>query len=181
MPVHQRAKEIVPKILYEVDMLEYACAKLADLNEKQPLHQPSSIDIPPDRLYTSNVLLECFLIHARNLYDFLTEDPQRDDVSALHFFDDPAPWQSARTTLCPYMRNEKTRLQGLLAHLTYRRLDYEQDGQKDWSFAQMLTELNEAWRRFQSSVTKICGGRVDHAANSRAWCSARSGTGAEVP
>jgi hypothetical protein len=31
------------------------------------------------------------------------------------------------------------------------------------------------------SVTKICGGRVDHAANSNAWPSARSGTDAEVP
>ena len=34
--------------------------------------------------------------------------------------------------------------------------------------------------QYDLSATKICGGRVDHAANSRAWCSARSGTGAEV-
>ena len=31
------------------------------------------------------------------------------------------------------------------------------------------------------SVTKICGRQVGHAANSSAWPSARSGTGAEVP
>ena len=31
------------------------------------------------------------------------------------------------------------------------------------------------------SVTKICGWRGDHAANSSAWPSTRSGTGAEVP
>jgi integrase len=33
---------------------------------------------------------------------------------------------------------------------------------------------------FNLSVTKICGGRVDHAANSNAWPSACAGTGAEV-
>jgi hypothetical protein len=44
-----------------------------------------------------------------------------------------------------------------------------------------LQEIQAVLRSNDMSVTKICGGRVDHAANSNAWPSARSGTGAEVP
>ena len=42
-----------------------------------------------------------------------------------------------------------------------------------------VRELQSPWPN-QMSVTTICGGRVDHAANSNAWPSARAGTGAEV-
>jgi hypothetical protein len=145
--------DIVPKVSYERTMLEYAYLKLVRFTGQAQLDQLSPTPLSPDSVYDFNAWLECFLLHARNLYDFFIEDPRwPDDVSALHFFDNPAVWQQARVNLCPYICKEKSRLQGLLAHLTYRRLDYEQAQQKNWDCGQMLSEMNEAWQEFISAL-----------------------------
>lgn len=126
MPLHPQAQEIASKILYEQQMFDWSYAGI--------IYHQCRDDMPsdhPDRL-VCNTLLECFLLHARNLYDFFISEPQRDDVSALQFFDDPATWNTLKPHLCPYLRSERQRLQGMLAHVTYRRLTYEEQGQKSW-------------------------------------------------
>jgi len=45
----------------------------------------------------NNALLESFTIHARNLLDFLyAGKPQKDDVIAKDFLEDPSEWHNAR-------------------------------------------------------------------------------------
>jgi len=55
-------------IIYEIDMLKYCYRKLVE--EKKPL-----------RKLDGYVLLECFLLHYRNLIDFFGKEPSRDDLS----------------------------------------------------------------------------------------------------
>ncbi len=50
-----------------------------------------------DRL-TRNLLIEGVLLHTRILHDFLIRDPytRDDDISALHFLDNPTLWKEKR-------------------------------------------------------------------------------------
>jgi hypothetical protein len=55
-------------IIYEIDMLEYCYHRLS--NDKRSLSRMEAYG-----------LLECFLLHYRNLIDFLGKKPTRDDLS----------------------------------------------------------------------------------------------------
>ena len=132
MPLHRDAKEIAPKVEYDWDMFVYFSERI----KREYLAADKR---------TKNLLLEGFLLHARILYDFLVKSPCReDDVSATHFFDDASEWCTVRSDFCPYLRENKTRLNKKLAHLTYSRLTEEEE----WEDGTIFDEIFRAWHTF---------------------------------
>jgi len=131
MSVHPQARDIVEKIKYEWNMLQYCYKRMS--NEQ----------VNTD-MYEQNLFLEAFLLHARVLKDFFIRDPSQDDVSAIHFFDDAAEWQNIINILCPYLRQHQKRLNKYLAHLTYERIRED----KVWEVIAIFNELEYAWQQF---------------------------------
>ncbi len=134
--MHDQAKEIVPRIIYEWTML----------NETYSLRKKSR------ETFEHDAFLESFLIHARNLYDFLTKtrsEARKNDVVAEDFFDEGSQWNpSARIG---FVEENRRRLDRSLAHLCYDRIDYQQ--QKRWvRMDKVLIEFQDAWDEFLSAL-----------------------------
>ena len=135
MAIHNQAQDIVPKVKYEFEMLEWAAKKIKA--------EFSNADQP-----TKNMLLEVFLLHARVLRDFFVKSPSDDDVSTQHFFDAPSVWVSKANTLCQTLEKERVRLNKKLAHLTYSRLTEEEE----WDFNGIHDELLKAKHEFLDAL-----------------------------
>lgn len=98
-----------------------------------------------------SALLESFLLHARNLHQFLTRrrcDLKRfevSDVLAEDYFDVSTEWTVPNTL--NFLDKNWTRLNRSLAHLTYDRIDYQQS--KNWVLMDtVVRELTQAWDAF---------------------------------
>jgi hypothetical protein len=81
--------------------------------------------------------LESFLLHSRNLLNTFYEARQlhqvsEDDVLARDFFIPPATWEKVRPELPPTLASVKERLNKLVSHLSYSRLDYAMNDALDW-------------------------------------------------
>jgi hypothetical protein len=137
MPKDPRAtKKASEKVLYELDMFKQVYIKITnEWNESD--------------IWTKNILIEVFLLHARILYDFLIFDPKRvGDMSAIHFLDCPESWKQARGQLCQYISDNYTRLNQMVAHLTYERIKYEVEDMKGWVVHEIYQEIMGAWQQF---------------------------------
>jgi len=96
-----------------------------------------------------NALLESFLVHYRNLYDFFyPEFPSRrrlpHDVSASDYLPDRKRWRKKRPEMDPEKSAEnRERVNCLLAHLTLRRLKYKNRSWPDRKMAGLIESLIE--------------------------------------
>ena len=135
MPVHECAKEIVPKVKYEWQIFSWLVQRIEAEYEAAPQS-------------TKNLLMESLLLHARVLYDFFVRAPKGDDVSACHFFDDASDWCVVSSDLCPYLRANMKRLNKKLAHLTYSRLTEDEQ----WAFGAIRDEVSHGWRTFLDAL-----------------------------
>ena len=137
MPMHPKAQKIASAVLYEWKMF---IATIAALNGVHFLGGA-----------IRNALLESLLIHARILTDFFFTDPSReDDVSAKHFFHNEEDWRVDFKTECPYLYENRQRLNKSVAHLSYSRIEYESD--KEWQYGRISNELHSIWDKFRSSL-----------------------------
>ncbi len=136
MSIHPQAQLIVPQIKHELDVFGYLTTRI---NSEWKDADPT----------TRNLLLESLLLHARVLRDFFVCDPRRDDVSARHFFDDPSMWEEIANNLCPYLRQNKKRMDKMLSPLTYSRLNEP----KKWEMSTISNELIQAWQKFSSALS----------------------------
>ena len=128
-------------IIYEVDMLNYCYKKL--VQERAPNLQ-------------SYLLLECFLLHYRNLLDFFGKEPHRDDLSVRRTEDwvpDPGPdkgrvqsleangrmlWQEYED------RNQRSdTISRYLHHCTKQRTEA-----KDWPVGEMYLKIRPLIQEF---------------------------------
>jgi len=107
---------------------------------------------PPDpgqHQFLKNILLASFLLHTRVLRDFLFY-PRKwdDDVVAEDFL---AEWDESVEKWCPYLHENKSRLDKSLAHLSYERIDFEPN--KEWDCGRIHTDLKAAWDEFWDRLT----------------------------
>ncbi|MFH1919163.1 MAG: hypothetical protein ABIP48_04640 [Planctomycetota bacterium] len=94
-----------------------------------------------------SALLESFLLHARNLRDFLYKDnAAKDDVLAVHFFDQAEDWRKRRPPKGSYLESLRDRLNKALAHISYSRLKYRDDMR--WNIAQIKHDIETPWEAF---------------------------------
>jgi hypothetical protein len=102
-------------VVYEFDMflwLARVCGSGARLGA------PTATDAA--RL--SNVLIESFVVHLRNVIDFLYLDrPKPTDVVAADFFD-PSVWEGLRPAISATLESARVRANKEIAHLTTERM-----------------------------------------------------------
>ena len=119
-------------IVYEVDMLQ-ECARVLS----RPLNQ-----------LTQNMALESFLVHVRNLREFLYDaGTNPDDVVAGDFFPGPGQWEGIRPPMPKVIEENRYRLNKSLAHISYSRLKYK-GPTKEWPSQQIASELLAVVRVF---------------------------------
>jgi hypothetical protein len=100
-----------------------------------------------------NALLESFLIHYRNLYDFFyPEFPAKrrlpHDISAADYLANSKRWRNSRPELDKKRVIEnRERVNCLLAHLTLRRLKYNNRSWPDRNMAETMEGLIEEFLR----------------------------------
>ncbi len=92
----------------------------------------------------TNIFLEDFLLHARNLRDFFAPHGKRDDVLAADFFGKPM-----RLAL-PLLRSAavRNRLNKRIAHLTFARSRFR----ASWNVRTLSIELDQAMTRFAARL-----------------------------
>ncbi|HEU4461217.1 MAG TPA: hypothetical protein VFR75_01365 [Solirubrobacterales bacterium] len=116
MPRKERTRDEAIKqsdhLLYEVQMLASLHAHFQNGD-----HDRAVADLPLDGLAARNALIESFQIHARQLIDFLTDQPGRREATAHDFV--------ARWSVPAKDRQTLKRLSGefseRVAHLSWRR------------------------------------------------------------
>lgn len=137
MQVHPKLQKVVPKIMWEWNML-CNLEKENRTNYKNPV--------------LDNALLDSYLLHSRVLYAFFCTPPSNkkdpdgdlDDVSASQFFDDPTLWDTAKASLFPKMKDQNKLIHKHLAHLTYTRVGIKYP----WNITEIHSEFKAAFAEF---------------------------------
>jgi hypothetical protein len=133
MKPEEKLRAAAELIVQERRMLHHSYSKLAEI---------SSADIadPVER----NVYLESFLLHFRNILDFL-EPPdslRKDDVKATDFL----TTYVAPNAPTQYRKDINKRL----SHMSYSRLLVEPEN-RSWPITEMLSEIEDTWKSFVGS------------------------------
>lgn len=148
MPINQELELASTFIHYELQQLLY----MRRANPAAEKRQGVTAD-PYERnlWHTCNTAtLEAFLLHYRNLRDFLNnkgndKGKHPDDVLALHY----APTWTRTDYVSPVTTDEDIRLNKLLAHISYKRQKLKPG---DWQLTQMLENVCCAMERFIAAV-----------------------------
>jgi hypothetical protein len=154
----QQQEEIAPDVAYEWEMLSWTSETLCRETDGRVLSEAAipfpavlSYGTSPDAQEAS-AMLEPFLLHARNVREFLYCDSSRqDDVLAVHFFDKPSDWTAKRPTLGNYLESVRRRLNKAVAHLSYARLNYRSD--EGWNVKQIKADLKKPWTAFKRALS----------------------------
>jgi hypothetical protein len=99
-----------------------------------------------------NAMLETFLVHYRNLLDFFYADQRRSlshDVRASDFVADAKRWKARRPRLDKESSSYRERVNAQLAHLTYRRLKYNE---RNWPDRRMLQQIEALLATFAEQL-----------------------------
>lgn len=131
----EELREIAAEVQYEIDMMRHAVQLL---------------ERPRNRLHRT-CYLELFLLHLRNIRDFLYPERAQDDDVLAEDLVAPKDWPSTRPPLGPTIGKERERLNRALAHISYSRLRYNKSG-KGWKVGVMHTEIENSLEAFFAAV-----------------------------
>jgi hypothetical protein len=93
-----------------------------------------------DATRMSNVLIEGFAVHLRNVIDFLYLDrPQKTDIVAADFCT-PGTWVTVRPSISQTLETARGRANKEIAHLSTQRIAGSAPG-KAWAFKLLASEL----------------------------------------
>lgn len=124
-------RKAIPRVLYELNMFFASSQAYLGLSKDH------------DGVL-SNIILEATLLHARNLLDFFTGNPTKnDDIRAAHFLpiSEGGWWRSNKLEHLSSLRNN---LNYSLSHLTYRRIA----GKPQWDLKRIAREVHVAFDEF---------------------------------
>ena len=130
-------EEMAPHIAYEAERMRFIAA-------------------PPDFMENSNrggVMREAFLIHFRNLIDFLYAPRKfKTDAIAAHYLDNNSSWTP---NVPAWWEEDKERCNKLLHHPTYERVEYEETGALKWkrNFRDQAAHLLTDWKAFLAALS----------------------------
>jgi len=131
-------------VFYEFDMflwLAQVCGR------GTTLAAPSQADTA--RL--SNVLIEAFVVHLRNVIDFLyLEKPKKTDVIAADFFA-PGAWERLHPLISAALESARVRANKEIAHLTTDRFTSSPPA-KAWDFTALAAELRPLTQRMATNA-----------------------------
>jgi hypothetical protein len=143
-----------PNIAANEQLLE-AAAKHVDYEIKMLKAMTSFLSTPeggPSQIvWRRNAYLESFVLHVRNLIDFLypPKKPRRDDMHADAFVKEPANWHIVLPPKTPLLIDAEMRVNKLAAHLTYARIALP----KNWRYADIYSDLCKALQCFYDQLT----------------------------
>jgi hypothetical protein len=133
-------------LCYEVSMFFESAHYLTMLSKKT---DPTQAD--PQQLIT-NVFYESFVLHFRNVAEFLLSNkPRPDDIVAIDFLDDPSKW--VRPTTSTRFEDHRVRSNKELAHLTAARLP-EASKARDWPVQDLVSEMTQLLKDFAALASK---------------------------
>jgi hypothetical protein len=123
---------------YEIQMLTFSAEVLGASHASPPTNLSEN---------DTNMAMECFLLHFRNVRSFLCPSLQwtcDDDILACNYFscEERDVADAARLGL------DKRRIDGMVAHLSYRRDDYVARGDVGWQIAKMTVSILEETNSF---------------------------------
>ena len=130
----------VVHVNYEIDMFKALTSHF----------QKSQKGIPDDTLQ-NNAYVESFVLHLRNLIDFLyapRNPKQPDDMRADDFVKDAVEWNKVRPAKTPLLRDAEMRVDKLAAHLTYARVELS----KKWRYPDIYSDLSKVLQRFHDHL-----------------------------
>jgi hypothetical protein len=115
---------------------------------------------------TKDVFLESFLLHYRNLRDFLCprlkeqdQAPSNDTVVASDFLDMEVPQNMADASV---LGKDRTRINKMLAHISYQRAKYKRMGEDEWLVHTMCRKMVKGLQEFLKRLAAFAPDR-------RAW------------
>lgn len=158
MDAEKRLREIAKEVSYEWEMLCWTFGTLYEEIGEEVAGEEDAPFLAVTHFFGTSLeeregsaLLEPFLLHVRNLRDFLYNDSSpKDDVLATHFFDHPDDWRKKRPPMGEYLKSIRDRLNKALAHISYARLDYRKD--RRWNVAKIKHDLKTPWQAFLDTL-----------------------------
>ena len=100
----------------------------------------------------SNAYMESFVIHLRNLSEFLyPKRSKKNSVIAEDFFTNPMDWKRLRPKESKVLQHARERSHRELAHLTSDRLNVTPSA-KQWAFIALATEIKCLLETFANSA-----------------------------
>jgi hypothetical protein len=136
-------EEAAVHVRYEVNMLLFAVGVVGGCHSS-----PQSTPEENDR----NVALDSFLLHFRNLRAFLCPKLQRveaDDILAGDFLKRPEFFDVADSDA---LAVDKKRIDKMLAHVSYNRTKYINDGDEVWMCARLASTMLANFDRFLAAL-----------------------------
>ena len=139
-------------IAYEVDMFFFT----VEVRRRPSFSSILSTSEDPGRV--NNAFIESFVVHFRNVIDFLyIDNPRPTDIVASDFFD-PATWESIRPLMTSALDSARRRANKELGHLTTDRIPGAHP-EKIWDFDGLANELRPVLRSF---ATNAKAARLSH-------------------
>jgi hypothetical protein len=139
-PSEPEKKQSVEHIFYELQML-LDCRVLFE-NAAEKYRQASNVQDQMTWSATQNAIIESFLLHFRNLKQFLDNKQYPNDVKARDYapawLSDPALADAA----------EDTRVNRKLAHLSYDRVG----GNRGWNLEPMEKRICTVFQKFLGTI-----------------------------
>ena len=100
-----------------------------------------------------NAVLESWVLHLRNLIEFLYQDaPRNSDVTAADFFYNPGAWQGLRTRMSATIKAARVRANKEIGQLTTQRIAGVPTHKK-WDTNQLTAEIVDELRRFEQAAS----------------------------
>lgn len=130
---------------YEVDMFFFA----VEVRRHPSFSSVLKVSATPRRV--NNVSIESFVVHFRNVIDFLYNDnPRPTDIVASDFYDSTI-WESVRPRMTGTLDSARRRANKELAHLTTDRIPGGPP-EKIWDFDGLANELRPILRSFATNA-----------------------------
>ncbi len=123
-------------VRYEIDMF-FECVEL----RTRPGFTTQALAQLGNHQLVNSALIESFVVHLRNLIDFLyLESPGKTDVVAKDFIA-TGVWESIRPVETESLKRAKERANKEISHLTSKRIA-DTHGNKDWDFVGLASEMS---------------------------------------
>jgi hypothetical protein len=139
VPTETKKEEMIEHVKYEMNMFRNCYVILSIIFKEEG--------------FFTNVFIEEFLLHARNLFTFFYSDVRvKDDAIARDYLINIEDFFSKRSQPDEF-KDFKTKWNKMLYHLTYSRLDY--DGKKKtWDCTKLFQLIDETEKAFFDSISE---------------------------
>ena len=104
--------------------------------------------------FFKNIIIDSFLLHARNLFEFFYYDGDKKDYArASHFLDSTKDWTKLRPDETTWLNKLKKRINSEVSHLTYNRISGTPP-EKYWRLNILYSDFVDIVKIFLENISK---------------------------